>query len=134
MRASLSSVAFGLAVCLSPGLVTAQARPGSPPVVQPGIRPGDEIRLDENTSLKATALEARLSALQANFSLLYRQMQDMQLEAQKVFDERKVLLEGAAKRANVDARDTTEWVLDTKGQRYVRVQRPPAVGVPTPQR
>jgi TolA-binding protein len=136
MRASLAAVALGGVVCLGVGAAAAQGpRPGAPPVAPSTVRPGDEIRLDETTSLKATAVEARLSALQANFTLLYRQMQDMQLEAQKLLDERKVLLEGAARRANVDVRDPTEWVLDTRGQRYVRVQRPAAApGGPAPQR
>lgn len=135
MRATLTAAALALALGASPALVAAQApRPGPAPQAGPGVRPGDEIRLDENTSLKATALEARLAALQANFSLLYRQMQDMQLEAQKILEERKTLLEGAARRSNVDLRDTTEWVLDTKSQRYVRVQRPPAPPTTTPQR
>ena len=136
MRRAVLIVAFAVTAGVSPAFVHAQARPGAAPTTpaQPVVRPGDEIRLDENTSLKATALEARLSALQANFSLLYRQMQDMQLEAQKVLEERKALLEGAAKRVNVDVRETTEWALDTKGQRYVRVPRPAAPAVPAPQR
>lgn len=46
----------------------------------------------------------------------------------------EVLFEGAAKRSNVDVKDATEWVLDTKNQRYVRIQRPPAATAPTPQR
>ncbi|MGH9650820.1 MAG: hypothetical protein ACRD3I_10165 [Terriglobales bacterium] len=134
MRRAVAMVTLAAAVGLSPALVDAQARPGAPAApVQPTTRPGDEIKLDENTSLKASALEARLQALQAQWALLQRLVQDMQLEAQKIVEERKALIEGAAKRANVDARDMAEWVLDTKGQRYVRVQRP-APGAQAPQR
>jgi hypothetical protein len=126
-------VTLGAVVGLSPVLVQAQARPGTPPTQAPQVRPGDEIRLDESTSLKAAALEARMSALIANFALLQRQAQDMQQEMQKMLDERKGLIEGAGRRMNVDTRDPNEWVLDTKGQRYVRQQRP-APGAQAPQR
>ena len=134
MRRAVAMVTLAAAVAVSAGLVHAQARPGTAPApAQSTTRPGDEIKLDENTSLKASALESRLQALQAQWALLQRLVQDMQLEAQKIVEERKTLIEGAAKRMNMDARDPNEWVLDTKGQRYVRQQRP-APGAPTPQR
>ena len=134
MRRAVAMVTLAAAIGLSPALVNAQARPGAPAApAQPTIRPGDEIKLDENTSLKASALEARMSALLANFALLQRQAQDMQQEMQKMIDERKGLIEGAARRINVDPKDPNEWVLDTKGQRYVRQQRP-VPGAQAPQR
>jgi len=40
----------------------------------------EEIKLDESTTLKAAALEARMSAVLANFALLQRQAQDLQQE------------------------------------------------------
>jgi len=129
----LPAVALVLTVCLMPASVHAQARPSAQPAPAQPIRPGDEIRLDENTSLKASALESRLQALQAQWALLQRLVQDMQLEAQKIVEERKAIIEGAAKRMNVDAKDPNEWMLDTKGQRYVRQQRP-APGAQAPQR
>ncbi len=133
MLMRVPAVALVLTVCLMPAAVHAQARPGAQPAPAQPIRPGDEIRLDENTSLKASALESRLQALQAQWALLQRLVQDMQLEAQKIVEERKAIIEGAAKRMNVDARDPNEWMLDTKGQRYVRQQRP-APGAQTTQR
>ncbi len=133
MLMRLPAVALVLAVCLMPAAVHAQARPGTQPALAQPIRPGDEIRLDENTALKASALESRLQALQAQWALLQRLVQDMQLEAQKIVEERKAIIEGAAKRMNVDAKDPNEWMLDTKGQRYVRQQRP-APGAQAPQR
>lgn len=125
------ALALALTVCLMPAAVHAQARPGTPVApAQPATRPGDEIKLDESTSLKAQALESRMSALLANFALLQRQAQDMQQEMQRMIEERKGLIEGAAKRMNVDAKDPNEWALDTKNQRYLRQQRP----APAPQR
>ena len=133
MRRAVATATLAAIVGLSPALVHAQARPGMPTPAPPAVRPGDEIKLDENTSLKASALESRLQALQAQWALLQRLVQDMQLEAQKIVEERKTLIDGAAKRSNVDVKDANEWVLDTKGQRYIRQPRP-LPGAQTPQR
>jgi hypothetical protein len=95
-------------------------------------QPRDEIKLDEATTLKAAALEARASALLANLALAQRQFQDMQQELQRVLDERKVLIEEAGRKANVEVKEPLEWALDNKGQRYQRVVRPPASTAPRP--
>lgn len=92
----------------------------------------DEIKLDEATTLKAAALEARASALLANLALAQRQFQDMQQELQRVLEERKGLIEEAGRKANVEVREPLEWALDNKGQRYQRVVRPPASTAPRP--
>jgi len=129
MTRTLSMLA-ALLVALAPAVAVAQARSAQ---VRPGVapaapRPGEEIKLDESTTLKAAALEARMSALLANFALLQRQAQDMQTEMNKMLEERKALVTDAARRVNVPVADPNEWALDNKGQRFVKVQRPPAPG------
>jgi hypothetical protein len=98
------------------------ARPGTTP---PAIAPGDEIKLDESGSLKAAAIQSRMSAILANFALLQRQAQDLQQEMTKALDERKRLLEDAGKKVRVDVREPNEWVYDENGHRYVRSARRP---------
>jgi hypothetical protein len=82
-----------------------------------------EIKLDESTTLRAAALEARISAVVANFALLQRQAQDLQQEMTKMLEERKTLIQDAGKRATVDVKDPNEWAFDNKGQRYLKVRR-----------
>ncbi len=86
---------------------------------------GPEIKLDESTTLKATALEARMAALVANFALLQRQAQDMQQELKQILEDRKKLIEDAAKKGRTDVGDANEWMFDNKGQRYVKIKRAP---------
>jgi hypothetical protein len=126
---TLGAVVAGLLVAVGPAAALAQVRPGAPPPAQPGARVGAtadaaEIKLDESTALKAAALDARISALLANFALLQRQAQDMQQEMNKMLEERKALVTDAARRVNVSVQDPNEWVFDNKGQRYMKVQRP----------
>ncbi len=104
------------------------ARPSTAPAAapQPAAAPtpaSADIKLDETTTLKAAALEARMSALLANFALLQRQAQDIQQELAKMLDERKKLIEDAAKKSSVDVKDANEWAFDNKGQRYVHARR-----------
>jgi small-conductance mechanosensitive channel len=81
-----------------------------------------EIKLDEQTTLKATALEARMAAIVA---LLQRQAQDMQQELKQILEDRKKLIEDAAKKSRTDVGDANEWMFDNKGQRYVKIKRAP---------
>jgi hypothetical protein len=110
----------GLVVLLTvAGVAAAEApRPGSASPAAP------EVKLDESTTLKAAALEARMSALVANFALLQRQAQDIQQELKQILDERSKLIEEAARKAGVDADNPNEWAFDHKAQRYVRVKKP----------
>jgi len=94
----------------------APAAPAAPAVTQ-------EIKLDESTTLKAVAVEARMSAILANFALLQRQAQDLQQDMARLLDERKKLIEGAGQQANVEVADSNEWAFDNKGQRYLRVRQ-----------
>jgi len=130
---SLMVVAFSLAVI--PAVVLAQQRPQPLPAQttqQPPARPAipapaadtAEIKLDESTTLKAAALEARISAVLANFALLQRQAQDLQQEMTKMLEERKTLIQDAGKKATVDVKDPNEWAFDNTGQRYLKVRRP----------
>ncbi len=100
---------------------------GSSARAQPPRSPteGPEIKMDESTTLKATALEARMAALVANFALLQRQAQDMQQEMKQILDDRKKLIEDAAKKGRTDVGDANEWMFDNKGQRYVKIKRVP---------
>ena len=100
---------------------------GSSARAQPPRSPteGPEIKLDESTTLKATALEARMAALVANFALLQRQAQDMQQELKQILEDRKKLIEDAAKKGRTDVGDANEWMFDNKGQRYVKIKRAP---------
>jgi hypothetical protein len=107
-----------------PAMALAQARPQpARSSAQPAPEAG-EIRLDESTTLKAAALEARISAVLANFALLQRQAQDLQQEMAKMLEERKALIHDAGRKATVDVKDPNEWAFDNKGQRYVKVRRP----------
>ena len=116
MAAAVLALTFGI----SSG-VMAQTRPAQPPRT-PAAAPaadGAEIKLDESTNLKATALEARMSAVIMNYALLQRQAQDLQQEMAKMLDERKRLLEDAGKKAGVDVKNSGEWAFDSKAERYV---------------
>ncbi len=84
-----------------------------------------EIKLDEQTTLKATALEARMAAIVANFALLQRQAQDMQQDMKQILEDRKKLIEDAAKKSRIDVGDANEWMFENKGQRYVKIKRTP---------
>jgi hypothetical protein len=84
-----------------------------------------EIKLDEQTTLRATALEARMAAVVANFALLQRQAQDMQQELKQILEDRKKLIEDAAKKNRIDVGDPNEWMFENKGQRYVKIKRTP---------
>ena len=95
----------------------AQATPAQP-------APGEEIRLDEPTTLKAAALEAKMSAILANFALLQRQAQDMQNEMKTLLDERKKLIEDAGKKQRIDVKDTNEWAFENNRQRYLKIKKP----------
>jgi len=110
-----------------PGLSLAQRQqPAQQPAQRQPAQPsadGAEIKLDESTTLKAAALEARISAVLANFALLQRQAQDLQQEMAKMLEERKALIQDAGKKATVDVKDPNEWAFDNKGQRYVKVRR-----------
>jgi hypothetical protein len=112
-------------------VVAAQQRPQPPRTPPPAATqpapPADapgEIKLDESTTLKAAAMEARISAIVANYALLQRQAQDLQQEMGKILEERKKLIEDAARKSNAQVQDTTEWAFDNKGQRYVHTRRP----------
>lgn len=104
----------------------AQAPPerSAPASPAPKAAPAPEIKLDENTNLKASALESRMAAIVASFALLQRQAQDMQKELKQILDERKKLIEEAAKRDQVEVGDANEWAYEAKSQRYVKVKRP----------
>ena len=86
---------------------------------------GPEIKLDEQTTLKATALEARMAAVVSNFALLQRQAQDMQQELKQILEDRKKLIEDAAKKSRTEVGDANEWMFDNKGQRYVKIKKAP---------
>jgi len=101
---------------------TAWAQPPAPPRPA-GVGPGDEIKLDEAGTLKASAIQSKMSAILANFALLQRQAQDLQSEMTRALEERKRLLEDAGRRARVDVREPNEWVYDEAGQRYVRSKK-----------
>jgi hypothetical protein len=116
--------------------LVAQAQPATP--ASAASAPASttaEIKVDESTALKVSALEARMSAVLANFALLQRQAQDLQQEMTKLIEERKTLVQDAAKKSSVDIKDPNEWLFDNKGQRFVRNPRPAGVApVPAPAR
>jgi hypothetical protein len=118
---------FALALAWSPASAQQPPRPAAPAAPSaPAPAPADgggEIKLDENTTLKAAALEARMSAILANFALLQRQAQDLQQEMSRLLEDRKKLIEDAGKKASVDVKDPNEWAFDNKGQRYVNSRR-----------
>jgi hypothetical protein len=113
-------------LCVGPAWSGAQPRQPGPGPAQPG-RDSQEIELDESTSLKVAALEARMSAVIANFALLQRQAQDLQQEMARLLEERKQFVQEAGRRRAV--KDPNEWLFDNKGQRFVRNPRP---GAPAP--
>ncbi len=122
MHRFVATVALVLVLPLAVAPVVAQPRPGDARVTVP---PGDEIKLDESGALKAVAIQSKMSAILANFALLQRQAQDLQAEMTKALDERKRLLEDAARRTRVDLREPNEWVYDEAGQRYIRPRKNP---------
>jgi hypothetical protein len=120
MRRTAITLCATLALLLPASFLAAQQRPATPPAVAPA----DEIKLDESGTLKASAIQSRMSAILANFALLQRQAQDLQTEMTKALDERKKVLEEAGRRTRVEVREPNEWVYDEAGQRYVRVKKP----------
>ena len=135
MPRSVNIVVAALGLLLSAGPLFAQTRPAEPPRapgtigsgIAPGapVPPGDEIKLDEGTSLKAVAIQSRLSAILANAALLQRQLQDLQTEWAKTLEERKKIIDEAARKSKVEVREVTEWLYDEVGQRYVRNRKKP---------
>jgi hypothetical protein len=123
MHRTVVTVFIALAFWLSAGPAAAQQRPAEPP--RAAVPPGDEIKLDESSALKAQAIQSRMSAILANFALLQRQAQDLQHEMTKALDDRKKVLEEAARKARVEVREPNEWVYDESGQRYVRSRKNP---------
>jgi len=123
MHRIVVSLLAALALMLSVGPLAAQPRPADPPKTT--VAPGDEIKLDESSALKANAIQSRMSAILANFALLQRQAQDLQSEMTKALDERKKLIDESARKGRVDVRDVNEWVFDEGGQRYVRARKTP---------
>ena len=115
-----------LVLALSAAPLAAQT-PSQPRPAEPSrtIAPGDEIKLDESSVLRAAALESKIAAIFANFALLQRQAQDLQTEMKKVLDERKKVIDDAARKSRVEVREATEWVYDEAGQRYVRGRKAP---------
>ena len=122
MRRPVIATLFVLAVgWAGAGGALAQTRPAEPQ----RVAPADEIKLDESGALRAAAIQSRMSAILANFALLQRQAQDLQTEMAKALDERKKLLEEAAKRGRVEVREPNEWVYDEANRRYVRARKSP---------
>jgi len=120
-RIVFSLCAALVALCVSAGVSSAQQpRSAAPPVVAPG----DEIKLDESSALKAAAIQSKMQAILANFALLQRQAQDLQTEMTKALDERKKVIEEAGRRTRVEVREPNEWVFDEAGHRYVRAKKP----------
>ena len=118
------SLLAALAVVLNAApLLAQQPRPEQP--ARAVVAPGDEIKLDEQSALKAAALESKVHAILANFALLQRQAQDLQNELKKVLDERKKVVDDAARKSRVDVREATDWVYEEAGQRYVRAKKTP---------
>lgn len=114
MHRIVVTLLFSLVVWLPAGFAFGQAPP----------RPaGEEIKLDESSALKASAIQSKMSAILANFALLQRQAQDLQSEMTKVLDERKRLLEDAGRKARVEVREPNAWVYDEAGLRYIRPKK-----------
>ena len=122
MSTFIRSLMIVSGLVFAPVVVLAQ-QPSRPATPAPATGSGEEIKLDESTTLKAAALEARISAVLANFALLQRQAQDLQQEMTKMLEERKTLIQDAGKKATVDVKDPNEWAFDNKGQRYLKVRR-----------
>lgn len=131
MAARPVSAALVIALGLASSLAFAQQPPPRPPAPTPAAQaspatpagPAPEIKLDESTTLRAAALEARMSAIVANFALLQRQAQDLQQEMAKILEDRKKLIEDAARKTNVPVSDANEWAFDNKNSRYVHARR-----------
>ena len=121
VTASIATFLVGAgAACAQPRQTERSPAVGTAPVAsQP------EIKLDEQATLKAAALEARMSALLANFALLQRQAQDMQQEMARMLEERKKLIEDAARKANTEVGNPNEWAFDNKNERYLKLKRTP---------
>jgi hypothetical protein len=115
MHRTVVTLLFSLVVWLPAGFAFGQQAPPRPP--------GDEIKLDETSALKASAVQSKMSAILANFALLQRQAQDLQTEMAKALDERKRLLEEAGRKTRVEVREPNEWVFDEAGQRYIRPKK-----------
>ena len=124
-RIAVGLVFASLMVALAAGMATAQTQTPARPAEPLRVAPGDEMKLDESSALKAAAIQSRMSAILANFALLQRQAQDLQQEMTKALDERKRLLEDVGKRTRVEVREPNEWVYDEAGQRYVRSRKTP---------
>jgi vancomycin resistance protein YoaR len=120
-RTTLLFAVFAVMFTAAPVLAQ-QPRPQDP--ARAAVAPGDEIKLDDQSALKAAALESKVHAILANFALLQRQAQDLQTELKKVLEERKKVVDDAAKKARVDVREATEWVYEEAGQRYIRPRKP----------
>ena len=121
MHRIVATLLFSLVVWLPAGFAFGQQAPRSAEPARPGVvPPGDEIKLDESSALKASAVQSKMSAILANFALLQRQAQDLQAEMTKALDERKRLLEEAGRKARVEVREANEWVYDEAGLRYIR--------------
>ena len=118
----IRSLMIASSLVVIPTVVLAQ-QPPAPPATPAPAADTTEIKLDESTTLRAAALEARISAVLANFALLQRQAQDLQQEMTKMLEERKTLIQDAGKKATVDVKDPNEWAFDNKGQRYLKVRR-----------
>ena len=125
MHRIVVTLLLSFVVWLPAGLAYGQAAPPRPAEpARPGVVPaGDEIKLDESSALKASAVQSKMSAILANFALLQRQAQDLQAEMTKVLDERKRLLEEAGRKTRVEVREPNEWVYDEAGLRYIRPKK-----------
>jgi len=125
MSTFIRSLMIASSLVVIPAVLLAQQRPQpARPATPAPAADAAEIKLDESTTLRAAALEARISAVVANFALLQRQAQDLQQEMTKMLEERKTLIQDAGKRATVDVKDPNEWAFDNTGQRYLKVRRP----------
>ena len=119
MHRIVLTVLCSLAVWLPAGFAFGQQPPQRPAA----LAPGEEIKLDESSALKASAIQSKMSAILANFALLQRQAQDLQTEMTRALDERKRLLEDAGRRVRIDVKEPNEWVYDEGGQRYVKSKK-----------
>ena len=123
MDRTVVSLLTALVLTLGAAAVAAQTRPAEPP--RATVAPGDEIKLDESSTLKAAAIQSKMSAILANFALLQRQAQDLQTEMTKALEDRKKLIDEAGRKVRVEVRDANEWVFDEAGHRYVRSRKAP---------
>jgi hypothetical protein len=114
MSTFIRSMIIASSLLLVPVVALAQ-QPTRPATPAPATGAGEEIKLDESTTLKAAALEARISAVLANFALLQRQAQDLQQEMTKMLEERKTLIQDAGKKATWTSRTPTSGRSTTRG-------------------